>query len=449
VQGTLTGSLKEYSSYSSVAGLIDLIVELSTNGDIIKGRIHDSLDGMDKEKFILISIGKSAQLMAEAVIEAGVNIEGGVIVVPRGTRKRITHGTIEYRESSHPVPDESSLEAGNSVLEWARASRSSNTSLIVLVSGGGSALVEVPVEPITLDDIRDTTRLLLASGASIHEMNAVRKHVSLIKGGRLAEVAYPSKLLALYASDVPGDRLDTIASGPTVPDPTTYADAVRVLEDYNIKHLTPERVVKVLEEGMRGLRPETPKPGSPVFNNVTNRLVAANIDVLLKIRDALESRGYNTLILTSRLEGESRDAGRVLASITMEALDRGIPVKPPFAIIAGGETTVTLGGGHGEGGRNQELALSWALSMRYWGYLEQAVIAALDTDGIDGYSDAAGAYIAPLMLEDAYRKGVDPGEELKRHNSYRVFKTLGTLIKTGPTEVNLNSIVVILSERDA
>ncbi len=426
---------------------INLIVSLATDKNIIKDRVKANLKEVARDRLVMISIGKSAQLMAEAVIEAGLTIEGGVIVVPRGTKRRITHNAVEYIESSHPIPDESSLRAGNSVLEWAEASKSKGTSLIVLVSGGGSALVEVPVEPVSLDDLKETTRLLLASGASIHEMNAVRKHISSIKGGRLAEAAYPSKLLALYASDVPGDRLDTIASGPTVPDPTTYRDAINVLENYNIMDQAPERVVKVLEEGANGLRPETPKPGSRIFRYVSNKLIAANIDVLNRIKETLESRGYNVLILTSRLEGESRDAGRVLASITMEAIDRGIPLNTPFAIIVGGETTVALKDYNGVGGRNQELALSWALSMRYWGYDSHAAIVALDTDGIDGYSDAAGAYIVPSMLEQAYRDNIDPMEELKRHNSYRVFQALGTLIKTGPTEVNLNSVVVILSRR--
>ncbi len=426
---------------------IELIVNTATSKEAIREGIRSSIAGHGfNKRIILISFGKSAQLMAEELVKAGsFIIDGGVIVVPRGTARRVTFEGLEYIEASHPIPDDSSIKAGISVIEWAKSSRDRDVELIVLVSGGGSALVEIPVEPVTLDDIKETTRLLLASGASIYEMNAVRKHLSMIKGGRLAEAAYPARLLALYASDVPGDKLDTIASGPTVPDPTTYSDAIKVLESHNIIHLTPKTVVRALKEGMEGLRPETPKPGSSIFERVENRLIAANIDVLGRLHEKLSSRGYNTMVLTSRLEGESVDVGRVLASITMEALDRGIPIEPPFAIIAGGETTVTLGSQYGVGGRNQELALSWALSMKYWGYTRHVAIVALDTDGIDGYSDAAGAYIIPGMLEDVQARGIDPVAELRSHNAYKVFEALGTLIKTGPTEINLNSIVVILA----
>ncbi|MCE4613027.1 MAG: glycerate kinase [Desulfurococcales archaeon] len=389
---------------------------------------------------VVIAFGKGAVSMVKGLLDAGVEPSGGIVVIPRGSSARGFSG-LEVLEASHPVPDESSLRAGEAVIEWARSSRGSCS--VFLVSGGGSSLVEKPVESLGLGDLVEATRLLINSGASIIEVNTVRKHLSEVKGGRLAEVAYPSRLAGFYASDVPGDRIDAIASGPTVPDPTTYSDAINVLELYGLTESVPESVLKVLEEGSQGLRPETPKPGSEVFKRAFNKVIARNIDVLEHLREVLEEWGYRVLVLTSRLEGESRHVGYVLASLTMESLERGYPLEPPAAILAGGETTVTVRG-KGRGGRNMELALAWGIYLSGWGVSDEAAILAMDTDGIDGFTEYAGAVLEPRMIREARLRGVDPAQELANNNSLHVLEKVGALVKTGPTGSNLNSVIAVI-----
>ncbi len=427
----------------SIAGLDLVSIARSLVHDIVAlsrldSRVREHLGRIGWRRAIVIAMGKGSMQMVEGVLGT-LDVDGGVVVTPRGSGRPLSG--LEVIESSHPLPDESSLRAGEVVLEWARASRGGR--LLVLVSGGASALVEKPLDPLTIDDVREATRVLLACGASIHEINAVRKHLSLVKGGRLAATAYPAEVRGLYASDVPGDRLDVIGSGPTVADPSTYCEALEVTRRYGVLERLPERVVRVLEEGCRGLREETPKPGSHVLSRTVNTLVAANIDVLKGLESRLKTMGFNTLILTSRLEGESREVGRALASITMDVIERGIPIRPPAAILAGGETTVKVRG-RGRGGRNMELAFSWALSMRYWGYRSEAVILSMDTDGIDGFTDAAGALITPQLIDELVARGIDPYKVLDDNDTYTALNSIGGLIRTGPTGSNLNSVQVIL-----
>jgi glycerate 2-kinase len=420
--------------------LVPHVVEASRL-DTLTGEALSSIGGQTKlSGCIVIAFGKGAASMVKGLVESGVEPRGGVVVIPRGFPRPAATG-LEVLEASHPIPDESSIRAGEAVLEWARASRGSCS--LFLVSGGGSSLVEKPVDPLSLEDLVETTRLLIGSGASILEVNTVRKHLSMVKGGRLAEAAHPSRIIGFYASDVPGDRIDAIASGPTVPDPTTYSDALRVLDLYGLRGEVPGRVVRVLDEGVHGLRPETPKPGSEAFANAINKVIARNIDVLKRLEGLLEARGYATLLLTSRLEGESRHVGKALASITLEALERGYPVRPPAAILAGGETTVTVKG-RGRGGRNMELALAWGISMSAWHTGGEAAILAMDTDGIDGFTEYAGAVVEPGMIREARAMGIDPVRELLSNNSLRVLEAVGGLIKTGPTGSNLNSVVAIV-----
>ena len=420
---------------SIARSLVNDVVELSR----LDGRVKGYLERLGWRRAVVIAMGKGSIQMALGALNV-LEVDGGVIVTPRGTGRPVDG--LEVIESSHPLPDESSLKAGEAVLEWARAAGRLGR-LLVLVSGGASALVEKPIDPLTIDDVREATRLLLGCGASIHEINGVRKHLSLVKGGRLAITAYPAEVRGLYASDVPGDRLDVIGSGPTVADPTTYCEALEVTRRYGVYERLPERVSRVLEDGCRGLREETPKPGSQLLSRTVNELVATNIDVLRGLEVKLRSMGFNTLILTSRLEGESREVGRALASITMEVIERGVPVQPPAAILAGGETTVRVRG-RGRGGRNMELAFSWALSMRYWGYRDEAAILSMDTDGIDGFTDAAGAILVPGLVEELISMGVDPYRVLEDNDTYTAISRVGGLIVTGPTGSNLNSIQVIL-----
>ena len=414
--------------------LVRDVVELSR----LDTKVREFLRRSGWSRSIVISVGKGALQMASGALDA-IEVEGGVIITPRGLTGKVEG--LEIIESSHPIPDESSVKAGEAALEWARAAR--GRRLLVLVSGGASSLMEKPLDPLTVDEVRETYRALLLCGASIHEINTVRKHISTVKGGRLAATAYPGEVLGLYASDVPGDKLDVIGSGPTVADPTTYADALEVLRKYKIESVIPESVLRVLEEGLRGLREETPKPGSQLLSRTVNELVASNVQVLKGLESRLQQLGFNTFILTTRLEGEAREVGRALASITLDSLERGIPVRRPGAILAGGETTVKVKG-RGRGGRNMELAFSWALAMRYWGSREEAVILSMDTDGIDGVTDAAGAIVAPSDIEKLVTLGIDPYKILDDNDTYTALSRVGALIHTGPTGSNLASIQVIL-----
>ena len=419
---------------SLAKSLVSDVVEASRLDSRVRGR----LGRLGWRRAIVIAMGKGSLQMVDGVL-GEIEVDGGVIVTPRGTRRGVEG--FEVVEASHPLPDESSLVAGERVLEWARTARGGR--LLVLVSGGASALVEKPLDPLTIDDVREATRLLLGCGASIHEINAVRKHISLVKGGRLSATAYPADVRGFYASDVPGDRLDVIGSGPTVADPSTYCEALEVTRRYGIAEGLPVSVIKVLDEGCRGLIEETPKPGSQALSKTVNELVAANIDVLRDLEGKLKSRGFNTLILTSRLEGESREVGRALASITLDVIEKGVPIRPPAALLAGGETTVRVKG-RGKGGRNMELAFSWALSMRYWGYKSEAAILSMDTDGIDGFTDAAGSIMVPGLIEELITRGVDPYKVLEDNDTYTALNTVKALIRIGPTGSNLNSIQVIL-----
>ncbi len=392
-------------------------------------------------RVFVVGAGKASGRMAEVVEKIlGELVEGGYVSVLRQAAAEYSTSRVEVIGAGHPVPDEGSLEAGRKILGLAR-SLGEDDLLLALISGGGSALMEQPLDPsVTLVDLVRLNDLLLKSGATIHEINAVRKHVSAIKGGRLAEAAYPARVVSLIVSDVPGDRLDTVASGPTVPDPTTYSDALAVLEKYGLEEKAPPSILRILKAGARGEVPETPKPGSPVFERVTNRLVAASIDALRRLEEHARSLGFRTLVLTTRLEGESREVGVALATIALEALDRGIPVEPPAVILAGGETYVTVRGG-GVGGRNMELALSFAIKVRG----EHGVaVAAIDTDGIDGVTDAAGAVADPHTVEEALELGLDPADYLNRNDSYRFFEKVGGLIKTGPTHTNLKSMYIVV-----
>ena len=426
---------------SKLAGILRGLSERVVYHARLDSRVEASLRsmGLCGSKVILLGLGKGSVQMARGALGC-VDAAGGVVVTLKGAEERLPG--VEVLGASHPVPDESSVRAAEALLEWAR-SAGENDVVLALVSGGGSALAEKPLSPLTLDDVRETVKLLLLSGATISEINCVRKHMSAIKGGRLAAAASPARVIGLYASDVPGDRLDVIASGPTVPDPSTYSDALRVLDSYGLRGRVPRRVVELLEAGARGEIDETPKPGDPRLAKVDNSLAAANIDVLRGLARDLESLGFKSFILTSRLEGESREAGRVLASITLEALHRGVPVETPAAILAGGETTVRVRG-RGVGGRNLELAASWALAMAYWEPEAPAALLAMDTDGIDGSSPAAGAVVWPGLVAEARVRGLSFDKALEDNDTYTLLKSLGVTIETGPTGTNLNSVTIIL-----
>ncbi|RLE70120.1 MAG: glycerate kinase, partial [Thermoprotei archaeon] len=286
----------------------------------------------------VVALGKAAGAMVRAVEELlGDLVREGVAAVPRKVAEKLSLKRVRVVAAGHPYPDEGSLEAGRSALKLAEKASREGAPLLVLISGGGSALMEFPAKGLGLEDLRRLTNSLLKAGATIDEVNAVRKHLSAVKGGRLAAAASPSPVLSLIISDVVGDRLDVIASGPTTPDPTTYADAVEVLKRYGLYEESPESVRRVLEEGVRGERPETPKPGDPRLENVVNAILGNNMTGLLAMEKHARKLGLNSLILSSMIEGEAREAAKVIAAIALEVRRSGIPVKPPAAIIAGGE----------------------------------------------------------------------------------------------------------------
>ena len=343
------------------------------------------------------------------------------------------HGGIEVIEASHPVPDANSERGARRLLERVHG-LGPDDLVLALISGGGSALLAAPAPGLTLADKQDINRALLASGATITEMNCVRKHLSAIKGGRLAAAAAPARVVTLAISDVPGDDPAVIASGPTVPDPTTFADARALIARYDI---TPSPAVA---RRLATATDETPKPGALPHSDF--RLIATPIISLRKVAETARAHGLTPLILGDALEGEAAQAGILFAGIAHCVAVHGQPLAPPAVLLSGGETTVTIGHGPaGRGGRNTEFLLSLAISL---GAAPRIWAAAGDTDGIDGTEDAAGAFITPDTLARARAAGLDPRATLTGHDSYTLFDAIGDLIKTGPTLTNVNDIRAIL-----
>ncbi len=392
------------------------------------------------QRIFVVGGGKASGSMAEALEEIlGDRIEDGLIVVPKGTAKLYKTERIRFHEGSHPIPDESSVEGARRILEIAERAEEDDL-VICLISGGGSSLMCMPRPEISLEDKKKITELLLKSGANIHEINAVRKHISSFKGGMLARKAYPATLISLILSDVIGDNLDVIASGPTVPDSSTFKDAIEILRRYGIWDEAPSSIRRVLSDGGVGRIGETPKPGDPIFSRVFNFILGNNRLASLAAVHELKRMGMNTLFLTSLLEGEARDVGLMLSTIALEINLSGNPVEKPAAIVLGGETTVTVKG-DGIGGRNQEIVLSSALRIRG---VEGVVVASASTDGIDGPTDAAGAIADGDTLKRAEELGLNALEYLENNDSYTFFSKTGDLIFTGPTGTNVNDISVIV-----
>ncbi len=391
------------------------------------------------ENVYVVGGGKASGSMAEALEQIlGDHIKDGLVNVPHGC----IHKTeiIKFQGASHPVPDEAGVKGTKRIVELAEKAKE-NDLVICLISGGGSSLMPLPRKDVSLADKKEITDMLLKSGATINEINTVRKHISSIKGGWLAKKTYPATILNLILSDVIGDPLDFIASGPTVPDSTTFKDAIKVLKKYNLWAKAPASIRKVLSDGEKGIIPETPKPDDKAFQKVFNVILGNNRTASIAAYNYLKAEGSNTLLLTATLEGEARHAGIMMASIIQEINASGNPLKKPAAIVAGGETTVTVTG-DGLGGRNQELALA---AIRKISGIEGAVLASLSTDGVDGPTDAAGAIVDGKTLAKARKMGLAPEEYLAENNSYNFFSKLGDLIFTGQTGTNVNDITVIVA----
>ncbi len=409
---------------------------VSRRGDVLEvdGATFD-LGRIDR--VLVVGAGKASAPMARALEEIlGDRISAGWVNVRYGYA--VPTEKIHIHEAGHPIPDESGVRGAGEILRILADARE-NDLVIALISGGGSALLTAPAEGISLEDLQATNRLLLASGATINEINAVRKHLSRVKGGQLARAAHPARLVTLILSDVVGNPLDVIASGPTVPDTSTFADAWDVLTKYGLVDEVPPTVVKRIRDGVGGTVPETPKPGDPVFDRTWNVIVADNSVAAQAAADEAEALGFHPLILTTFLEGEAREVGRVVAALAKEEAVRHGPVPLPACLILGGETTVTLRG-NGKGGRNQELALAAALAIRG---MDRVAVASLGTDGSDGPTDAAGGLVDGSTVARGAERGLSAEKHLQNNDSYHFLEAVNDLLKTGPTRTNVNDLVFV------
>ena len=392
--------------------------------------IAQHLPEAPKGRTIVIGAGKASAAMAQAFEKAWKKPVEGLVVTRYGYGVPTKH--IEIVEAAHPVPDAAGRSAAQRILKMVQG-LTKDDLVIALISGGGSSLLALPADGISLDDKRAVNAALLKSGAPVSEMNIVRKHLSAIKGGRLAAAAYPARVETLVISDVPGDDVSAVASGPTVPDPSTFAEARAIVAKYGIE--VPASVSRHLAEA----KSETPKR----LTNARTTLIASPQKSLLAAAQVAREVGYKPLILGDSIEGEAREVAFVHAGIALQAMRFGQPVKPPCAIISGGETTVTLRG-NGVGGRNVEFLLALALKLNG----AKAIHAmAADTDGVDGGAEVAGAFISPSTLARARKLGIDPWTELSNNNGHGFFERLGDQLIPGPTLTNVNDLRVILIDR--
>jgi glycerate 2-kinase len=394
------------------------------------------------KQVIVLGVGKASARMASAMEGIlGNDFSAGFVVTKYGYGLKLRK--IQVMEAGHPLPDENSME-GARILSQMANKADVDTLIINLISGGGSSLLCLPADGISLEDKRQTTRVLLASGANIDEMNCIRKHISKIKGGGLTRIANPAKLINLILSDVIGDRIDTIASGITAPDHTTFQDALSIVRKYEFEDKLPQAVTDHLTQGGAGEIPETPKAGDPIFRNAVNIILGNNKLACIAARKTAERLGYDTRILSTTMIGESSEVGAYFAQMA-KAMDMDKSgIAKPAAIIAGGETTVTIRG-KGKGGRNQEMALAFAIELHriFPGSLNIFFLSA-GTDGSDGPTDAAGAFVAPKLMEKM-KSISDPAEaSLAENNAYNFFRGTGNLFKTGPTYTNVCDIQILV-----
>jgi hydroxypyruvate reductase len=397
----------------------------------------------DYDNVLVVGAGKAVAPMAKAVEDLLENrISDGVIVV------KDEHGLplkkVRIREASHPVPDKRGVQGTEEILALVEKAGARDL-VICLISGGGSALLIAPVQEISLEDKQNATKLLLASGATIHEFNTVRKHLSRAKGGMLAQMANPATITSLILSDVVGDDLDVIASGPTVPDSSTFKDAEQILKGYGIWEQLASSVRNHIEKGSSGQIEDTPKSDNAAFLQCSQVLVGTNLQALKAAGKAAERLGYRPLILSSKVEGEAREVAKFYTAIAKEILESAYPMEPPVCVLAGGETTVTLQG-DGRGGRNQEFALASALAIEG---LDNVIVLSGGTDGTDGPTDAAGAIADGTTVARALKSGLDPKDFLQRNDSYSFFQKLDDLVMTGPTRTNVMDLYMLLVGRSS
>jgi glycerate 2-kinase len=386
-----------------------------------------------KGRTVVVGVGKAGASMARAVEAHWRGPLSGVVAVPQGATLPLER--IEQIESSHPIPDKRSVEAGRRLMA-AVSGLGPDDLVLALISGGGSALCALPAQGVSLEEKRAITRALLLRGATIHEINTVRKHLSALKGGRLAVHAHPALVVSLLISDIPGDDPALIASAPTLPDPTTCADALRLLDHYGVSFSA------TLREGLGNGSLESPKPGDSRFAGHDHRVIACAQDGLEAAATAARQRGWSVHILSDAMQGEARDLALAHAAMALQVRRRGQPFAAPCVILSGGEATVTVKGG-GRGGRNTEFALALAIALQG----ERGIHAlSAGTDGLDGNGAAAGAWIDPDSLQRGRALGLDATQCLKDNDSFSYFDTIGSTVVTGPTFTNINDFRALLVE---
>lgn len=382
-------------------------------------------------RVVVVGAGKAAASMGEAAEKHLPEPYTGLVITRYGYTAPCEK--IEVVEAAHPVPDQAGADAARRMVDLV-SGLGEDDLVIALISGGGSSLLTSPAPGLTLADKQAVNRELLRCGATIREMNTIRRHISSIKGGRLAAAAYPAKVHAIMISDIPGDDMGAIASGPTVADPTTFADAMEIVTRYRLD--LPVSVMKHLKSG----EGESPKPGDPTLAKVTNVMAATPLQSMQAAADFARQNGVEPIILSDAIEGESREVGKVLAGVALSVKAHGLPVSAPAVILTGGETTVTITG-NGSGGPNAEMTLSAALTLQgdsgIWAM-------GCDTDGVDGAREIAGAIAGPDTLARAVSKGLDPREALSNNDAHNFFEALGDGVVTGPTHTNVNDLRAFL-----
>ncbi len=427
---------------------------------LVKGyadQIRSYASVKDISRILVVGFGKAAYQMAKAfeeALSADLELEGAIVtkyghakqqlsaVSDQGKSKEQIAGlkNIKVYEAAHPIPDENGVKAAEEIVDLLK-NADANTLVLCLVSGGGSALFVCPYTGITLAEKQVVTDLLMKAGADITELNAVRKHISLVKGGRLVEIASPAEIVTFMISDVVGDKLDVIASGPTAPDTSTFKDAINAINKYGLAEKVPASVMDVLSRGKEGLIPETPKKRSDVFKKVNNIIIGSNRKAIDAAARSARSMGYETEILSSKVIGDAHDAAKWLAEKTLEVKSMKDRLKKgPRCLISGGETTVTVTG-KGKGGRNTEFALVYAMEVEG---VEGLTMLSAGTDGTDGPTDAAGALVNGETIERARGLGLDPRKYLEDNDSYNFFKEMESLIITGPTGTNVMDLQIVV-----
>lgn len=392
----------------------------------------------DKKRILVIGAGKASAPMAQALEKIlGYRIHKGVVVTKHGYVAPLRR--IQLLEGGHPLPDKRGMEGTRRILKLI-SGLDENDLVICLISGGGSALLVSPSPGISLKDIKELTDQLLRCGADIKEINTIRKHISQVKGGRLAQMAHPAQVVTLILSDVIGSRLDSIASGPTAPDTTTFSDCLKIIKKYKLIDRIPPSILGHLKKGVQGKIEETPKQSSPIFKRVKNFIIGSNSLALEAAEQKAKELGFNTMIIPRPVSGDTTRAAVRHARFAERIQEKGDPVSPPACLISGGETTVKIRG-KGLGGRNQEFVLVGATKIAG---LKNVVMLSAGTDGTDGPTDAAGAICDGKTIKRALRKGLDPKQYLNNNDSYHFFNKLGDLLKTGPTNTNVMDIHLVL-----